>query len=759
MYAYFVLFAALTQQKSVAASALTARGYSVIPEPQSVELKAGDVRIAGSWRLKANGIDPGDPAIETVREYLGSRLSAGSAAGQEGSVELLVRSNSVTIGQALDKDKNLLQEQAYSLEIGPKTITISANASAGLFYGAQTLAQLLKRDGSDYRLPQGRITDWPDLQRRHIYWDDAHHLDRLEYLKHALRTAAFFKINGIALKLEGHFQFKSAPAIVEPWALTPEQYQELTNYGLRYHVQLIPYLDAPAHVAFVLKHPEYARLRAWENNNYEFCVTNPDTYKLLFSMFDDLLAANRGVQYFYLSTDEAYYVGKPNTAACNEADSAKKLGSNGKLLADFVQRTADYLHSKGRTASIWGEFPLRREDIGSLPNHIINGEVNGPDIDRLYRSRGIRQTIYIAVEGEEKLFPEYFPVAASDRLHAPRGGNERVSNGRVAEAFNKIAQDSARENADLLGAVVAAWGDMGLHTETFWLGYATATSAAWNPRADPRALMGSFYPLYFGNEVVRMDRAFQLLSQQARFWNDSWETAPAQNRTAIVGNSYGLFPTPMPARDQHLPLPPIPSASDLSIPADWAAEHKRLLELSSQYRTANDEVTGLLQENLRLASRNHHALEVFLSIAKLCRENLDYIEVVAATASRMNGARRLAADGKPEQAVAQLDRTLDAIERYRKERNRVFHDVAEVWGKSWHLRAPEANGRRFLHRVDDVKDHLPDRTADMSYLIYRELKMPVQEWFDELLKARNAYAMGHNVTARNAKLAWSDTEN
>ena len=62
-----------------------------------------------------------------------------------------------------------------------------------------------------------------------------------------------------------------------------------------------------------------------------------------------------------------------------------------------------------------------------------------------------------------------------------------------------------------MGAVVAAWGDMGLHTETFWLGYATATSAAWNPKADARALMASFYPLHYGPDVVRMDRAYQLL--------------------------------------------------------------------------------------------------------------------------------------------------------------------------------------------------------------------------------------------------------
>ena len=64
---------------------------------------------------------------------------------------------------------------------------VTANAAAGLFYGVETFVQLLKpRDGILW-LPEGRIVDWPDLQLRQIYWDDAHHLDRLETLKKAIR--------------------------------------------------------------------------------------------------------------------------------------------------------------------------------------------------------------------------------------------------------------------------------------------------------------------------------------------------------------------------------------------------------------------------------------------------------------------------------------------------------------------------------------------------------------------------------------------
>src|SRR5207245_9261059 len=140
------------------------------------------------------------------------------------------------------------------------------------------------------------------------------------------------------------FQYQHARPIVEPYALTPAELQELTDYALKYHVQLIPYLDAPAHIAFILKHPEYASLREFPESNYEACVTNPETYKLYSGMFDDLLEATRGGRYFVLSTDEPYYVGLAKNSQCNEADRAKELGSAGKLLAEFVSKTATTLH-------------------------------------------------------------------------------------------------------------------------------------------------------------------------------------------------------------------------------------------------------------------------------------------------------------------------------------------------------------------------------------------------------------------------------
>jgi hexosaminidase len=354
-------------------SPLVSRGYAVLPVPQKVTVVGHDFELQGHWNLQLEGAaKEGDVAIESLKAGLASRhhmslAETGSHSPATGVIQLDLTPNSVSIGPAADRDKPALLEQAYRLTLASKAVKIEANAAPGLFYGVQTLLQLIRNRDGRLSLPQGEIIDWPDVQLRVIYWDDAHHLERLEVLKHAVQEAAFFKINGFAIKLEGHFQYKNAPVITEPYALSPSELQELTDFALRYHVQLIPYLDAPAHVAFILKHPEYAALRAFPNSNYEFCVTSPDTYKLLFGMFDDLLEANKGSKYFVLSTDEPYYVGLANSSQCEEMSQAKKLGSVGKLLAEFVTKSANYLHDRGRTVIFWGEYPLKSEDITALP--------------------------------------------------------------------------------------------------------------------------------------------------------------------------------------------------------------------------------------------------------------------------------------------------------------------------------------------------------------------------------------------------------
>ena len=71
------------------------------------------------------------------------------------------------IGQATDRDTASLAEQAYRLELGQDAIRITANASPGLFYGVQTLVQLVKPERGKLWLPEGHLhwSTQPELPR------------------------------------------------------------------------------------------------------------------------------------------------------------------------------------------------------------------------------------------------------------------------------------------------------------------------------------------------------------------------------------------------------------------------------------------------------------------------------------------------------------------------------------------------------------------------------------------------------------------
>ena len=133
-------------------------------------------------------------------------------------------------------------------------------------------------------------------------------------------------MNALSLRLNGHFEYASAPALVDPYALSPAQLQELTDYGLRYHLQVIPYLDGPAHVNFILEHDEYTKLQEFPEMAFEMCATNPETYKLLQGLFQDLMDANKGVQYFHLSTDEAWFIGKADNDSAARLSPGQRTG-------------------------------------------------------------------------------------------------------------------------------------------------------------------------------------------------------------------------------------------------------------------------------------------------------------------------------------------------------------------------------------------------------------------------------------------------
>ncbi len=269
--------------------------------------------------------------------------------------------------------------------------------------------------------------------------------------------------------------------------------------------------------------------------------------------------------------------------------------------------------------------------------------------------------------------------------------------------------------------------------------------------------MSSFYTLFYGPSATRMDRLYQIMSEQGQFWKESWETKPSAARTPLWGDWNIIYPTPRPSQDQTLPLLPIPAPPLLTLGYDWASLNTRRLGMAGKFLADNDDLLDLIHANMRQVEFHHYNLEVYLAIAQLFRQNLYMLRDLDEIDNALKSAERLAGQADSERAVASLDHALDLAERIRRQRNEIFQDAATTWYKSWYPRVPEANGRVFLYKVDDAKDHLPVRTVDMTYLIYRELLYPLGDWAEKTLAVRNQYAEANHLPGRDFNLDWKNT--
>ena len=149
---------------------LCARGldkaFQLLPQPQSVELLPGKGIMYTDLKFVS-------AASDTLVPILGALTDVLPRAGHMGKGLFLQLSESNVPDSP----------EGYVLEVNDKGVTVTARTEAGLFYGCQTLEQLLE-DSRDFDLeiPQMKITDYPAIAYRAVHLDTKHHLDRMELL-------------------------------------------------------------------------------------------------------------------------------------------------------------------------------------------------------------------------------------------------------------------------------------------------------------------------------------------------------------------------------------------------------------------------------------------------------------------------------------------------------------------------------------------------------------------------------------------------
>lgn len=221
-----------------------------------------------------------------------------------------------------------LGREGYSLIIG-NDIHISAQTDAGLFYGIQTLKQLLPVSAqASYEVPQVEVTDIPQYAWRGSMVDVARNFFSIDYLKKHIERMAAFKLNKLHLHLSDdqgwRMEIKKYPKLTSVGGstkagggpggfYTQEELKELVIFAAQHQVDIIPELDMPGHVQAAIA--SYNELACDDITNLDLytglkvgfsflCLTKPD---VIYPFVQDVLTEVASVfpsQYIHIGGDE-----------------------------------------------------------------------------------------------------------------------------------------------------------------------------------------------------------------------------------------------------------------------------------------------------------------------------------------------------------------------------------------------------------------------------------------------------------------------
>ena len=186
------------------------KGIDVIPMPRSVEYHSGNFVISPETKFYTNLSAESRQALTDYLEgtSLGSVPFAESATGNNG-IELNLCDSSIVTGN-----------EAYRIEIDKKGVRLSANTETGIFYGLQTLLQLLN-NGDNKTLPALTINDSPRFPYRGLHLDVSRHFFDKEFVKKQLNAMADFKMNRL------HWHLTDGAG----WRIEIKKYPRLTSFA------------------------------------------------------------------------------------------------------------------------------------------------------------------------------------------------------------------------------------------------------------------------------------------------------------------------------------------------------------------------------------------------------------------------------------------------------------------------------------------------------------------------------------------------
>jgi hexosaminidase len=336
----------------------------LIPKPVMVETGEGLFTLDDKTVIT---VSPGNPGLLRIANYLAAVLKP--ATGFAIKIDSAGANSSNSIALALINDAALGTE-GYEMKIAAKGIELRAQNPSGIFYGIQTIRQLLPAaigkasvQQGPWQIAAGTIRDYPDYAMRGSMLDVARHFFGVDDVKRYIDFLAYYKMNTLHLHLSDdqgwRIEIKKWPRLTEYGSTTQvgggkggfytqEQYKELVQYAADRFITIIPEIDMPGHTnAALASYPELncnekdKNPKLYTGTEVGFstlCIKNEKIYQFVDDVLTELAAITPG-PYLHIGGDESHATKKED-------------------YIPFVNRVQGLVKKQGKQVIGWDEIAL-----------------------------------------------------------------------------------------------------------------------------------------------------------------------------------------------------------------------------------------------------------------------------------------------------------------------------------------------------------------------------------------------------------------
>lgn len=371
---------------------------SLVPKPLHLE------QTEEQFVLKSGMTIACEEGLKEQAEYLSQMLR--QATGWEIKVRPDSRKGNIVL--VLDTVANKHSE-GYSLSVDKKSIRISGADEAGVFYGLQTLLQLLPEevyrnrlaDQMKWTVPGVQIVDYPERPWRGMMLDVARYFYDKEFVKKFIDMMAMYKLNKLQFHLIDdsgwRLEIKKYPRLTEvgAWAgpdsrrlggfYTQDDICEILEYARLRQVEVIPEIEFPAHMlSAVVAYPWLGCTgKQHEVPDQHFisrdllCVGKESSYQFLKDVLDETVALFPS-KYINIGGDEAVYTNWEQCPRCQEVMKREGLSKASELQGYLTNVVADMMKKKNRTVIGWEEIIQRgklNEQVVALMWHNVGDTI------------------------------------------------------------------------------------------------------------------------------------------------------------------------------------------------------------------------------------------------------------------------------------------------------------------------------------------------------------------------------------------------